>query len=130
MSYTVVVVDDDPVVRAILQAVLGSGGYQVQMAAGADEAMPVIRRSQPAVIFVDRFMPGRDGVQLCRDIRADRELATQPFVVLLTADADRVEPELAASAGINMVLAKPVGPAQLLGLLAEITPGQGGSAGF
>jgi two-component system response regulator MtrA len=116
----VVVVDDDPVIQAILEAVLSGGGYRVELAPEASGAVAAVRRTRPAAVLVDRMLPGRDGIDLCRDLRAEPESSSRPSIVLLTADADRVQPELAAAAGIDAVVAKPFQPAELLQLLSRL----------
>jgi CheY-like chemotaxis protein len=132
---TVVVIDDDPVIQAILEAVLSSGGYRVELESEASEAVAAVRRAQPAVVLVDRMLPGRDGIDLCHDLRAlggggaprsgaggesSSDPSPRPSIVLLTADADRVRPEQATAAGIDAVVGKPFQPAQLLELLARL----------
>jgi CheY-like chemotaxis protein len=122
---TVVVIDDDPVIQAILEAVLSSGGYRVELESEASEAVAAVRRAQPAVVLVDRMLPGRDGIDLCHDLRALGgeslpEPSPRPSIVLLTADADRVRPEQATAAGIDAVVGKPFQPAELLELLARL----------
>lgn len=118
------VIDDDPVIQAILQAVLSSGGYEVAVEPEAAGAVETVRRARPSAVLVDRMLPGRDGIELCRDLRAlaDGTEPGAPSIVLLTADADRVRPEQAEAAGIDAVVAKPFQPAQLLELLARLRP--------
>jgi len=118
----VVVVDDDPAIRALLTAVLGAGGHEVRAADGAEPAVRMIRERVPAVVIVDALMPGRDGFDLCREIRGS-ELPVQPSVVLLTG-LDRVAPEEAARAGFDRVLAKVVSPHQVLACVAELAAGR------
>jgi two-component system response regulator MtrA len=116
---TVVVIDDDPVIQAILQAVLTSGGYEVELEPEASGAVDAVRRARPTAVLVDRMLPGKDGIDLCRDLRA-LEGGAAPSIVLLTADADRVQPEQATAAGIDAVVAKPFQPVELLQLLARL----------
>jgi CheY-like chemotaxis protein len=123
---TVLVVDDDPVIQAILEAVLTGGGYRVEQASEASAALAAFRRARPATVLVDRMMPGQDGIDVCRDLRAEPEPSPRPVIVLLTADADRVPPELATAAGIDAVVGKPFQPVQLLELLARLRPGGDG----
>lgn len=113
-------IDDDPVIRAILGAALGRAGYAVSTAADADEALAVVRESQPTVILVDRLLPGRDGIDLCREIRAEPGLAERALVLLLTADADRVDPASATAAGIDAVLSKSLAPAALTARIEQL----------
>lgn len=121
------VVDDDPVIQAILEAVLSGGGYRVELVSEASGAVAAVRRARPVAVVVDRMLPGQDGIDLCRDLRAEPEPLPRPSIVLLTADADRVRPELATAAGIDAVVAKPFQPAELLQLLARLRHGSDGA---
>ena len=117
----VVVVDDDPAMRALLTAVLGAGGHEVRAADGAEQAVRMIRERAPAVVIVDAILPGRDGFALCREIRG-LDLPAQPRVALLTG-LDRLEPQEAVRAGFDRVLAKVVSPYQVLACVAELAAG-------
>ena len=118
----VVVVDDDPAIRALLTAVLRAGGHDVRAADGAGQAVRMIRERVPAVIIMDAVMPGRNGFALCREIRS-WDLPVQPRMVLLTG-LDQVEPKEAADAGFDRVLVKVVSPHQVLACVAELAAGR------
>jgi two-component system response regulator BaeR len=118
----VVVVDDDPAIRALLTAVLGAGGHDVRAAAGTEQAVRMIRERIPAVVIVDAILPDRDGFALCREIRS-WDLPVQPRVVLLTG-LDEVAPLEVARAGFDRVLAKVISPHQVLACVAELAAGR------
>lgn len=114
----VVVVDDDPTIRALLTAVLGAAGHEVRAADGAGQAVRLIRERVPAVVIVDGLMPERDGFALCREIRG-WDLPVRPGMVLLTG-LDEVPLEEADRAGFDRVLTKVVSPHQVLACVAEL----------
>jgi len=118
----VVVVDDDPAIRALLTAVLRAGGHDVRAADGAAQAVGMIRERVPAVVIVDAVMPGRNGFALCREVRG-WDLPSQPRMILLTG-LDEVRPREAAEAGFDRVLAKVVSPHQVLACVAELAAGR------
>ena len=117
-----VVVDDDPAIRALLTAVLQAGGHEVHAAGTADQAVPLIRARVPAVVILDAILPDRDGFALCREIRAC-DLPVQPRVILLTGLSD-VPPQQAARAGFDLVLPKVLSPYQVLASVTELAAGR------
>ena len=117
---SVYVVDDDPVIRQVLEAVLKSGGYKVAVATNGDEAIGGVGKVKPDLIVLDAMMPGIDGFAVCEAIRADASLANQPYVLMLTAASSGTEGARAKAAGVDEVMAKPFNPAQLLTRLQEV----------
>lgn len=108
---TVLVVDDDPGVRGLLQRMLTADGYRVVAAASAGEAMRAIERQVPDVLLVDLMMPGEDGAALCGRLRADPATAHLPIVVLTAAP---MLEELWLSGGADIVVPKPFNRTMLL----------------
>ena len=107
----VLVVDDNPAAREILAEYLRVMKFRVDMAAGGDEAIAAVRRAERdpyGVVFMDWQMPGMDGIQAARILRANQEYQHVPAIVMVSAfdrDELRQQAENAALAG---VLIKPV----------------------
>lgn len=81
---TVLIVDDDRTIVEVLRTALEDEGYTVF--AGLNEAaLALARQEQPSVILLDLMMPGMDGVELCRRLRADPATAHIPIVALSAA---------------------------------------------
>jgi twitching motility two-component system response regulator PilH len=78
---TILVVDDDPTIVAVLRAALEDDGYTVVSAVNG-AAVPLARRAQPAVILLDIMMPGMDGVEVSKHLRADPTTADIPIVAM------------------------------------------------
>ncbi len=78
---TVLVVDDDPVIVDTLREALEDEGYQVLSAVNGG-ALPLAQREQPHLILLDIMMPGMDGVEVSRRLRADPSTANIPIVVM------------------------------------------------
>lgn len=110
---TAIVVDDDPMIRAVLRSALTSIGLDVQLACHGYEAVGLAARSQAMLILLDLAMPGLDGVAACTRIRALPGYAAIPIVVL-TAKLDPQVTAAAIAAGATLVLSKPFQPAALL----------------
>ncbi len=99
----VLLVDDDPVQLKLYRLQLEERGFVVRTAGNAAQALGAARDETPDAIVSDLIMPGMDGMELCRTIRHDPELAHVPFI-LTTASGSSVEEgdeHLAAGAGVN-----------------------------
>ena len=84
---TILIVEDSPTQADQLKYLLEENGYAVKVAANGDEALLLLRSHKPTLIISDIVMPGVDGYQLCKEIKADEDLRDIP-VILLTALAD------------------------------------------
>lgn len=78
---TVMVVDDDPAIVAVLREALEDEGYEVLSAVNGG-AIPLARQRQPRVILLDIMMPGMDGVEVSKRLRADPTTAAIPIVAM------------------------------------------------
>ena len=118
-----IVVDDDPVIRAILRSTLAGIGLGVHLAEGGTQALDVAGRVKADLIVLDLLMPHMNGLDTCRHLRRMHAYAMTPIVVLTGHDHVQVE-AAAVAAGANMFLAKPFRPPSLLRALAPLLTGQ------
>lgn len=103
----ILVIDDDPVVRLILRKSLQSQGHSVTLVENGQAGLEQAEKLRPALIICDWMMPGIDGLEVCRQIKANSSLSTT-FFILLTARgavADRVQ---GLDTGADDFLAKPI----------------------
>jgi two-component system, OmpR family, response regulator MprA len=107
----ILVVDDDPPIRRMLDRTLAAEGYMVETAGDGGEALAAVERSTPDLIVLDVAMPGVDGLAVCRRIRA-KGLATP--VLLVTARDDVRERVAGLDAGADDYLVKPFATEELL----------------
>jgi CheY-like chemotaxis protein len=84
----VLIVDDDATARETLVAMLEGEGYELQLAKDGMQALQMLEQLRPDLILLDIMLPGMDGFEVCRRIRA-RLLAEVP-IIMLTALDDRV----------------------------------------
>ncbi len=111
------VVDDDPELRSLLQRFLSEHGYAVR-AVDSGKAMDVALQRDPAdVIVLDLMMPGEDGLAILRRLRAGGE---QVPVIMLTARGDPVDRVLGLEMGADDYLAKPFLPRELVARIAAL----------
>jgi PAS domain S-box-containing protein len=121
----VLLVDDEPDVRAVTARVLQQAGAEVLVAANATEALELLRQVRPAVILSDIGMPTVDGYDLMRRVRElPAESGGRTPAAAFTAYARAEDRQRALDAGYQMHLAKPVPPAALLQAVQQLA-GQG-----
>jgi two-component system sensor histidine kinase/response regulator len=123
-SLKVLVVDDNASAREVLEDHLRVVGAEIELVASGTEAIVAVKRADAGrpfdVILLDWRMPGLDGVETARRIRADGSLKSVPAIIIITAfgrEEVRSEAELA---GVNGFLIKPVNQSTLINALAEI----------
>jgi response regulator RpfG family c-di-GMP phosphodiesterase len=114
-------VDDDPGVRALLRATLDAVDVEVDDAEDVPEAVAAMRRSRPDAIVLDVNLPGTDGLTFCRRLKSGRETREIPIVVLSGSDGGT--PEAAMAAGADSFLRKPFSPLELLAIVERLAGG-------
>ena len=85
----ILVVDDEPDFAGIVQQNLEKEGFDVEVAYDGDEGLEKVKANPPDAIVLDVMMPGKDGYQVCSELKADEQYAEIP-VILLTAVASHV----------------------------------------
>jgi DNA-binding response OmpR family regulator len=119
-SPLVLVVDDEPHIRHVLEHRLRDAGYRVETACDGEEAYDLALRERPAVLITDERMPFLSGLKLCHRLRQTPETADLPVVMLTArrfADAsiDRTGTNIAA------VLSKPFSPREMLQRVQQLS---------
>ena len=118
---TVLVVDDQPDARELIQRVLGDAGAFVHAAADADEAVRLVMLHKPDVLLSDIGMPDADGFELLRRLRAlGSEQGGRLPAIALTAFARSEDRTRALRAGFVVHVSKPVDPAELIATVASV----------
>jgi class 3 adenylate cyclase/CheY-like chemotaxis protein len=113
------VVDDNPANLEIMEARLARQGYEIITAKDGDQALTAARAQTPDLILLDVMMPGRDGIQVCRELKADRSLPFMP-VILVTAKADPDDIVAGLDAGGDEYITKPVDHAAMVARVRSI----------
>ncbi len=109
-SATVLVVDDEPQIRRVLRTTLTSHGYAVVEARTGDEALEQIRSEHVDLILLDVNMPGRSGLETCREIRSTSDI---PIIMLTVRNTERDKVQ-ALDAGADDYVVKPFGSEELM----------------
>lgn len=108
----ILVVDDNPDMRRLLQRMAQSIGYPVVVAADGEAALASAAQNPPLAVLLDVSMPGMDGLEVCRRLRAGAKTSTVP-ILLVTASADLQTRLEAFEAGADDFLPKPFEPREL-----------------
>ena len=112
-------VDDEPHIRRVLSAVLGSRGYEVLMASDGTEGLDGFASKAVDLVILDLMMPGASGLEILSKIRTDARRADTP-VIILTAKGQDTDRDAALAGGANDFLTKPFSPKKLLARIEEI----------
>jgi response regulator RpfG family c-di-GMP phosphodiesterase len=114
-------VDDDPGLRALLRATLDAVDVEVDDAEDAKAAAVAIRQRRPDAIVLDVNLPGMDGLSFCRQLKRQRETREIPIVVLSGSDGGTADTAL--DAGADAFLRKPFSPLELLAIVERLAGG-------
>lgn len=106
----VLVVDDDLALAEMLGIVLRGEGFEPVFCSDGSEALEVFRKSRPDIVLLDLMLPGKDGVDVCRLIRAESGTP----IVMLTAKSDTVDVVVGLEAGADDYIVKPFKPKELV----------------
>jgi DNA-binding response OmpR family regulator len=113
MAESVLIVDDDPVVRRMLQLSFESEGFDVATAGDGLEGLEAMRADKPDAIILDIMMPKLDGMKVLDEMNGDDSLRGMP-VILLSAKATSLDVDLGLKAGAADYVTKPCDPIDLV----------------
>jgi phosphate regulon transcriptional regulator PhoB len=123
----VLVVEDEPDIRSLIVHHLEREGFRCRTATSGGEALARVRATPPDLIVLDLMLPGMDGLEVCRRVRADPATATLP-IIMLTAKADEVDRVVGLEIGADDYLAKPFSTKELVArvraVLRRARPGE------
>ena len=107
---TILIVDDEPQIRRVMRTTLSSNGYSVIEARSGEEALDIIGKERPELVLLDVNMPGMSGLEVCREIRDQSEVA----IIMLTVRNSEHDKVLALDAGADDYVVKPFSIEELL----------------
>jgi DNA-binding response OmpR family regulator len=106
---TVLLVDDEPIVRDVVARYLQREGFETLEASDGLQAQELVREHEPALVVLDLMLPGMDGLQLCQWIRGRSQLP----VIMLTARAEEADRIVGLELGADDYVTKPFSPREL-----------------
>jgi CheY-like chemotaxis protein len=115
----ILVVDDNPANLKLVRVVLAMEGYEVRTAMNAEEALAVLGTFRPRLILMDIQLPGMDGLELTRRLKADPAAHGEPVILALTAYAMKGDEERVLGAGCDGYISKPIDTRTLPAVVAR-----------
>ena len=116
---SILIVDDNAANLKLARVILTSEGYEVRTVGDAEEALAAVREHAPALILMDVQLPGMDGLELTRRLKADPK--TRGIAILaLTAYAMKGDEERMLTAGCDGYVAKPINRQRLIQQIAQL----------
>jgi two-component system OmpR family response regulator len=116
MSADILIIDDDPHIRAVLRIALTQAGYGVREAGDGSEGLAKAKGAEVDLIVLDIGLPGMDGLELCRRLRAERETP----ILFLSARDDEIDRVLGLELGGDDYMTKPFSPRELVARIRAI----------
>src|SRR2546427_3442071 len=124
MQQTVLVVDDEPIVRDVVVRYLERDGFRTLTASDGDTARDLIEQRKPSLVVLDVMLPGTDGLSLCRWIRGRSSLP----VILLTARGEEADRIVGLELGADDYVTKPFSPRELAARVRTVLRRSSGDA--
>ena len=116
----ILIVDDNDENLYVLQVLLKSYGYEVEMAVNGEEALKKARQDPPALVISDILMPIMDGFALCRHWKQDETLKQIPFVIYTATYTDPRDEQFALKLGAERFIVKPAEPDTFMSIIGEV----------
>lgn len=121
MNYKVLVIDDEPMSRALLRLTLQENNFDVMEANDGLAALTMIGQQQPDLIIVDVVMPSLSGLDLCRIVRQNNQFGTIP-ILIVSAKAQMEAVRAGMLAGATHYLTKPISRRELVRVVTRLLP--------
>jgi len=115
----ILVVEDEPEIQELVRYNLAREGYRVTCAASGEQALAAVRRDPPHLILLDLMLPGVDGLEVCRRLKADSATRAIP-VVILTAKSEEADVVSGLELGADDYLPKPFSPRVLVARIRAV----------
>ncbi|MGB0506829.1 MAG: response regulator transcription factor [Pikeienuella sp.] len=119
MAKSVLLVEDEPHILEALRFLLERDGFTVTACSDGDQAIATARTDTPDIVILDVMLPGRNGFEILRDMRASTDLAEIP-VLMLTAKGQSRDRETAMEAGANRFVTKPFSNEEIVAAVREL----------
>ena len=112
MAPHILIVEDEPDIRELLNFTITRAGFDVIEAESAEDALPLLDRGAPELIIIDWMLPGMDGIDLAKKLRTDDVFGTIP-IIMLTARGEEIDKLRSFEAGVDDYVTKPFSPKEL-----------------
>jgi two-component system response regulator BaeR len=106
----VLVVEDEPKLARLLADYLRAGGFEAQLVGRGDEVAAAVREHAPVLVLLDLNLPGKDGIEVCRELRRDSAVP----VIMVTARTEEIDRLLGLELGADDYICKPFSPREVI----------------
>jgi len=129
MTSSLLMIEDDSRLAQMVVEYLGQSGFEVTHAADGEQGLEQLQLIQPELVILDLMMPGIDGLEVCRRIRALQGDAARVPVIMLTAKGDPMDRVIGLEIGADDYLPKPFEPRELLARVRAVLRRRGDGGG-
>lgn len=112
----ILIVEDEPKLSKLLADYLGVAGFATEIVADGRDAVPAIRARMPAMVLLDLMLPGRDGIEICRELRSFSEVP----VIMITARVEEIDRLLGLELGADDYICKPFSPREVVARIRAV----------
>ncbi len=109
----ILVAEDDPDIASLLAHYLQKAGFETSVVSSGRDVLPQVRKDPPALLLLDVMLPGLDGLEVCRALRADVNTAAVP-IIMLTAKAEESDRIVGLELGADDYITKPFSPNEVV----------------
>ncbi len=110
MAQKILIIEDEPRLAQLLADYLGQAGYETVRVADGEEAYARFREEQPALVLLDLMLPGKDGMTVCKEIRA----SSSAPIIMVTARVEEIDRLLGLELGADDYICKPFSPREVV----------------
>ncbi len=119
MKEKILVVDDEKDILELIEFNLSNNGYQVMTTTSGEEALELIKKNEFDLIVLDIMLPGIDGLDICKIIKADKYISHIP-VIMVTAKTEEIDRVTGFEIGADHYITKPFSPRELLAIVKSV----------
>jgi DNA-binding response OmpR family regulator len=122
MNKKVLIVDDEPHIRMLIEQTLEDledDGVELLMAENGEQALQIIEKERPDLVFLDVMMPKMNGMEVCQRVKKELNLS-EVYIILLTAKGQEVDRQKGLDMGADKYMTKPFDPDEMLSIAEEI----------
>jgi DNA-binding response OmpR family regulator len=122
MNKKLLIVDDEPHIRMLIEQTLEDledEGVELLLAENGEQALQIIEKEKPNLVFLDVMMPKMNGMEVCQKVKKELNLS-EVYIILLTAKGQEVDRQKGLDMGADRYMTKPFDPDEMLAVAQEI----------
>jgi len=122
MNKKLLIVDDEPHIRMLIEQTLEDledEGVELLLAENGEQALQIIEKEKPNLVFLDVMMPKMNGMEVCQKVKKELNLS-EVYIILLTAKGQEVDRQKGLDMGADKYMTKPFDPDEMLTIAEEI----------